>query len=712
MRWRNIIYLIILGFVLGSGQPVSALTPVEPLKTGTENKMQGSMEVFVSQRNNGSTANPQALPIEKRMPTGSSNLGFFDGELWVRFRVCGSADNDRWMLELAYPFYNKVEIFEERKGKPKKVFSGGDHIPFKERIIQHRNFLFPFQAGPNDTVNFYIHIVSNGEATALPVSIWDRETFIKTSNNQQPALGIYYGIILFALILSVFMVVLLRERTQYYYLGYLVGIGLFQFSLDGFGFQYLWSSYPAIANHIIPFSGSMAAAFLLLFSTNLLKTKVHFPSLCRFMLVLAGCLFVIMALSLLDNPFFTLSLKGANLFALLGNLLVFVAGILGYRKKVASSSYFIVAFCLLIVGALLALFKNFGWLPRVFITEYGLQLGSAVEIVLLSLALASNIRLLKSENEKVQAQLLEELKEKFTVQQKAKEELEIKVLERTAEISFQKGLIEQKNKDITDSILYAKRIQEAIGTTEEELNVYFPDSFLLMKPRDIVNGDFFWMGMQDDYIFLAIADCTGHGVPGALMSMIGNTFLNEIVNNYGITDTGEILDLLRVKVIKLLRQYESESKDGMDIALLRISPGNREMQFSGAFNPLVVISKQANESLQDFKCLLKNGETSLYQIPANRFPVGIVSGVEHENFLSYNWHLSAGDSVYLYSDGYADQFGGSNGKKLKLSKFYELLLLGHDDKMQLQKDYLHNHFEQWKGEEEQVDDVSILGLRF
>jgi serine phosphatase RsbU (regulator of sigma subunit) len=396
----------------------------------------------------------------------------------------------------------------------------------------------------------------------------------------------------------------------------------------------------------------------------------------------------------------------------LGNLLVFVAGILGYRKKVASSSYFIVAFCLLIVGALLALFKNFGWLPRVFITEYGLQLGSAVEIVLLSLALASNIRLLKSENEKVQAQLLEELKEKFTVQQKAKEELEIKVLERTAEISFQKGLIEQKNKDITDSILYAKRIQEAIGTTEEELNVYFPDSFLLMKPRDIVNGDFFWMGMQDDYIFLAIADCTGHGVPGALMSMIGNTFLNEIVNNYGITDTGEILDLLRVKVIKLLRQYESESKDGMDIALLRISPGNREMQFSGAFNPLVVISKQANESLQDFKCLLKNGETSLYQIPANRFPVGIVSGVEHENFLSYNWHLSAGDSVYLYSDGYADQFGGSNGKKLKLSKFYELLLLGHDDKMQLQKDYLHNHFEQWKGEEEQVDDVSILGLRF
>lgn len=670
------------------------------------------MEVFVSPEGAEIGAGSKDVVTKQKLPAGESNLGFFNGEVWVRFRVCGAENNDRWILELAYPFYNKIEIFEERNGNPEKVFSGGDHIPFRERIIQHRNFLLPFQAGPDDTVNFYIHIVSNGEATALPVSIWDRDTFVKTSNNQQTALGIYYGIILFALILSVFMVVLLRERTQYYYLGYLVGIGLFQFSLDGFGFQYLWSSYPAIANHIIPFSGSMAAAFLLLFSTNLLKTKVHFPSLRRFMLVVAGCLFVIMGLSVLDNPFFTFSLKGANLFALLGNLLVFVAGILGYRKKVASSSYFIVAFSLLILGALLALFKNFGWLPRVFITEYGLQLGSAVEIVLLSLALASNIRLLKSENEKVQAQLLEELKEKFIVQQQAKEELELKVVERTAEISLQKTLIEQKNKDITDSILYAKRIQEAIGTTEEELNVYFPESFLLMKPRDIVNGDFFWMGMQDDYVFLAIADCTGHGVPGALMSMIGNTFLNEIVNNYGITDTGEILDLLRVKVIKLLRQYESESKDGMDIALLRISPGNREMQFSGAFNPLIVITKQANESLKEFKCLQRRGESELYQIPSNRFPVGIVNGVEHENFLSYSWQLAAGDCVYLFSDGYADQFGGSQGKKLKLSKFYELLLLNHEDKMPAQKEYLHQHFEQWKGEEEQVDDVSILGLRF
>jgi two-component system, sensor histidine kinase LadS len=712
MRLSKKILALFLGIALGSCETLFALTDLVPLKTGQENNMQKSMEVFVTPLTAPQEVQGKERKLENIQSERETNLGFFEGEVWVRFRVSGHPENSNWLLELAYPFYNKVEIFEERKGHLEKVFSGGDHLPFSQRKIQHRNFLLPFIAAPNDTVNFYIHVVSNGEATALPVSVWDRDTFVMTSNNQQTALGIYYGIIVFALILSLFIVVLLRERTQYYYLGYLVGIGLFQVALDGFGFQYLWADYPRIANHIIPFSGSMAAAFLLLFSTNLLKTNVHFPGLWRLMLIVSGCLFGIMVLSLFGNPFFTWSLKGANLFALLGNLLVFVAGILGYRKNVASSGYFIVAFSLLIAGALLALFKNFGWLPRVFITEYGLQLGSAVEIVLLSLALASNIRLLKSENEKVQAQLLEELKEKYLVQAKAKEELEIKVVERTTEISLQKALIEQKNKDITDSILYAKRIQEAIGATEEELNIYFPDSFLIMQPRDIVNGDFFWMGLQDDYIFLAVADCTGHGVPGALMSMIGNTFLNEIVNNYGVTDTAEVLDLLRVKVIKLLRQHESESKDGMDIALLRVSQTKKQLQFSGAFNPLILVSKEVDAGLKEFKCLLTNEEKKLIQVSANRFPVGIVSGMEHQNFNSHSWQFEKGDCIYLFSDGYADQFGGERGKKFKLAKLNEMLLRNNSDEMQMQKQKLLDSFEAWKGSEEQVDDVSILGLRF
>jgi serine phosphatase RsbU (regulator of sigma subunit) len=339
-------------------------------------------------------------------------------------------------------------------------------------------------------------------------------------------------------------------------------------------------------------------------------------------------------------------------------------------------------------------------------------LGSAVEIILLSLALASNIRILKSENEKVQALLLEELKEKFIVQQKAKEELEFKVVERTAEINFQRELVQQKNKDITDSILYAKRIQEAISTNEEELAIYFPQSFLWMQPRDIVNGDFFWMGQQGEYFFLAVADCTGHGVPGALMSMIGNTFLNEIINNYEVVDTAEVLDLLRVKVIKLLRQNETESKDGMDISLLRINLKSKELQFSGAFNPLIMLSKAEHSLPNEFKLLQAQNEMHLYQLPANRFPVGIVSGSESKSFKSTIWRFNEGDTVYLLSDGYADQFGGEKGKKFKLSRLYELMMNIGSETMPLQKLKLIEQFEHWKGEEEQVDDVSILGIRF
>lgn len=700
---------VIFCFLLFAFSGLFAQHPVVQLKQGEENKLQEYMEVFVLAEG---SKKKELIAIQDSSSQSRTNFGFFAGEIWARFQVKGSKECNSWMLELAYPFYNRVEIYEERRGAREKVFSGGDHLPFSQRLIQHRNFLVPFVAGENDTVNFYVHIISNGEATALPFSIWSKELFLTNSSNQQTALGVYYGIIVFALVLSVFMLLLLQERKQYYYFGYLFGIGLFQFSLDGFGFQFLWPEFPMIANHIIPFSGSMAAGFLLLFTGRLLQIKVYFPRLCRAMMVNAVILFSIMAMSVFGNPFFTWALKSANLFALLANLMVFIAGILAYRKGVGSSGYFIVAFSLLISGALLALFKNFGWLPRVFVTEYGLQLGSAVEIMLLSLGLASNIRMLKSENEKVQAQLLEELKEKYLVQEKAKEELEIKVAERTAEISEQKMLIEQKNKDITDSILYARRIQDAIGTSEEELKVYFPDAFLFMQPRDIVNGDFFWMTQQNGCFFLAIADCTGHGVPGALMSMIGNTFLNEIVNNYEVTETSEILDLLRIKVIKLLRQNESDSKDGMDIALLRISLKKKELQFSGAFNPMVFISAHSEGLPDAFNLLLKKEGAFLYQVPASRFPVGIVSGSEHKAFQSFTWNYRDEDRIYLFSDGYADQFGGERGKKFKPSRLYELLMLNYRKEMAEQKQELMNNFQQWKGKEEQVDDVSILGLKF
>ncbi|MFL5764260.1 MAG: tetratricopeptide repeat protein [Bacteroidia bacterium] len=260
-------------------------------------------------------------------------------------------------------------------------------------------------------------------------------------------------------------------------------------------------------------------------------------------------------------------------------------------------------------------------------------------------------------------------------------------------IEEQKILVEVKNKDITDSITYAKRIQDAILPAWEIKEKLFPDSFIILQPRDIVSGDFYWFSEKNGKRLIAAVDCTGHGVPGAFMSMTGNAFLNEIVNERGITQPGEILSELRHLVIRALKQTGAggEQKDGMDISLLSIS-GNTA-SWAGANNPLWII---------------RNGEMIEYK-PDKR-PIGYFAG----KGLPFSEHLiplEKGDSIYLLTDGYADQFGGPKGKKFKYSQLKSLLLSIQDKTMKEQEAILMRTFIDWKGMLEQVDDVCIIGLR-
>jgi PAS domain S-box-containing protein len=256
--------------------------------------------------------------------------------------------------------------------------------------------------------------------------------------------------------------------------------------------------------------------------------------------------------------------------------------------------------------------------------------------------------------------------------------------------------IEKKNKAIRDSINYAKRIQHAMLPLREEIKSNLPDSFILFKPKDVVSGDFYWFSALGDDIFIAAADCTGHGVPGALMSMIGNSFLNEIVNEKKILEPAAILDTLRENIIKTLRQRgeESEAKDGMDISLCRISKKTLEMQFAGAFNPLY---------------LIQNGE--LTEVKGDRFPIGYTKGKEGIRFQNHNFQLKKGDLIYLFTDGYADQFGGPKEKKFMYKHFKETLLSIREKPMAGQKEVLDNAIEDWKGPLEQIDDILVIGCR-
>lgn len=256
----------------------------------------------------------------------------------------------------------------------------------------------------------------------------------------------------------------------------------------------------------------------------------------------------------------------------------------------------------------------------------------------------------------------------------------------------QKEILEEKQKEIIDSITYAKHLQEAILPTEKIVKSFFPESFIFYKPKDIVAGDFYWLEHQEELIFIAAADCTGHGVPGAMVSVVCSNALNRVIKEFNITNPGAILDKTRELVLETFVRSDKDVKDGMDISLCCINSKTKQLLWSGANNPLWYI--QNNE---------------MKEITANKQSVGKTENPQ--SFITHQIQLQKGDSIYLFTDGFADQFGGPKGKKFKYKPFKELLLQNSNLTIEDQKQKLERAFNDWKLELEQVDDVCVIGIR-
>jgi serine phosphatase RsbU (regulator of sigma subunit)/tetratricopeptide (TPR) repeat protein len=272
-----------------------------------------------------------------------------------------------------------------------------------------------------------------------------------------------------------------------------------------------------------------------------------------------------------------------------------------------------------------------------------------------------------------------------------------------SEIQEQKLIIEEKNKDITDSIKYAKRIQEAILIPENEIRSFLPESFILFKPKDIVSGDFYWIEELNQIQVFAVADCTGHGVPGAFMSIVGHNLLTQAIREKNISSPSKILDFVNEGLNQTLRQtYEdSKVKDGMDISLCAISSSGRDcvsLQWAGANNPLWIFYSEENTYRFE-------------EIKADKQPVGSFVGEKINPFTIHQRELKKGDIIYIFSDGYADQFGGKEGKKYKSKNLKQFILDIAHLPMDKQKEMLEANINTWKQDREQIDDICIMGIR-
>ena len=264
------------------------------------------------------------------------------------------------------------------------------------------------------------------------------------------------------------------------------------------------------------------------------------------------------------------------------------------------------------------------------------------------------------------------------------------------EVRKGKKIIEEKQHEISDSINYAKRIQDATMTSSIYLKEILPESFIFLKPKDVVSGDFYWTHKdQEENIFFTVADCTGHGILGAVMSMIGTSLLNENIIENNIENPAEILGNMRTKIIESLNDNASNTnnKDGMDMSLCKLNLKKKTLEFAGANNPLIHIS---NDQLENIK--------------GNSQPVGL-SVIDNKPFTNHKIKLKKGDMIYIYSDGYQDQFGGPKGKKYMVKKYRTFLKELSKLPIEEQGVKIQEEFHSWKGNHDQVDDICVMGLR-
>lgn len=253
--------------------------------------------------------------------------------------------------------------------------------------------------------------------------------------------------------------------------------------------------------------------------------------------------------------------------------------------------------------------------------------------------------------------------------------------------------IEEQKKSITDSIQYAKRIQNAVLPSQKIMDNYFTDQFIYFKPRDIVSGDFYWMTEKDNKLVLVAADSTGHGVPGAFMSMLGISFLNEIVNKQSCEKASTILDELRNLVKSTLAQSGKSTDDGMDIALIVVDKEKMKINYAGAYNPLYII---------------RNNELLITK--ADRMPIGNYI-IDDKPFTNHEIDIQKDDFLYIFSDGYADQFGEKTNTKFSTKALKKLLLEISDHSALKQSEIIEQRFQEWMGNQRQIDDILIIGAK-
>lgn len=606
----------------------------------------------------------------------------------------------------------------------------GNHASNKERnlILGSNSYLKIDLKKGNNTVYLYVYNEEKEEYqyAPLPLSIYSLQSFLQLQQNNYSFLYFFFGAIIIMTLYNLALYFIVRKT---FYLLYIINnFAILLFVCTQTGIIEL-AFFESFSNHelLLTIAGNIAFIFYMLFTKSILNFKKWDPiwnKRVKIGLVIWAMLNIVVFINM------TIGVILGSVGALFGYIIIIISSVKAVKAGSIPAKYFLIGNICYYIAIFLSILQFNKIIPN-YIWELNsmhiVQLGTMIQLSLFSLSLGSTINYMREKllrKEREQQRQKEESQKKYSELIVSKnQELELKVEERTKELIESTKIIEKKNKDIINSLSYARRIQNALLPDQDLWKSALPNSFIFYKAKDIISGDFYWLSgsAQGETIFFAACDCTGHGVPGAMVSVVGYNNLNRCINEFKLLKPSDILNRLNLLVeesFEMGGKSKGEINDGMDIALCSINYLNQKepnspkvrLQYSGANNPLWIVRKD--------KCGVPNSEYvntysyngyCLIEVIPNKQPIGRFR--DRLPFNNHEFELFENDHIYIFSDGYADQFGGPKGKKFKLKQLKELLMSIQHLQPDAQKDKLYQRFNEWRGKEEQVDDICVIGIR-
>jgi len=643
------------------------------------------------------------------LPTAQANFRQSPSAFWFRFDIKHAQwKTENWLAEIPYPSLDYVDFYYKDEKGDWKIEKSGDRILFYERSIHTKINAFKLVFHNDSIHTFYIRVQTGG-VLQIPFNFQEINTFFLDNANEEALLGTFYGMMLALSLYNLFLFFVLYDKAYIWYALYMILAVLFTGSMIGHTFQYLFPYTPYMIEPCLIISGNAMCISVIIFIQTFLNTKEKIKKVN----LIINILKIIAILNIFIYILFgyTTSVQILLILAPATTFSILITSIYASYKKLPAANILAFAFVSMVFGTVIYSLMQLNYLPHNLFVVHAVRLGFGIQGLVFSLALADRYKQLKKQildqereaNETLEGKVqnrteqLRHLHQELITQNEELQQTQEEILAQRDAIEYKNRELGNQNAQIQNSIRAAKAIQKAIVPYQQKRDDLLRDYFVIYRPRDVVSGDFYWLNKVGDSIFLAVVDCTGHGVPGAFMTLITNNLLDKIVRVWDIYSPAEILNRLHEDIEVVLRQKETENNYGMDMCVLVSTP-------------------QPNDT---FNITFAGAKQSLYYIPHTEDKIKIlygkrksIGGFQRSDIVFANEEviLEKGSQIYLSSDGYLDQ-NDVKRKKIGEKQFIDFVNSMHTEEMPIQKQkliqYLYNHMQ----DTIQRDDILVIGVK-